>query len=83
MFSLHLTLQLIAEGSQGRTLECKAGLFALSVRVSIAVKRYNDHGNFLERKNIYLGGLKIQRFSLLSSWCGMVACRQTCCWRKS
>ena len=41
--------------------------FAL-VRVSTAVKRHHDYGNFVKGKHLTCDGLYIQSFSPLSSW---------------
>ena len=51
------------------------------LKVSISVKRYHDHGNSYKGKHL-IGDLHFQRFSPLSSWWNMVACRQTWCWSR-
>ena len=54
------------------------------VRVSMAVKRHCDHSNTLIMETFNCDDLlTVQRFSLLSPWWEMVACRQTWCWGTS
>jgi hypothetical protein len=45
---------------------CNVKLGVIVVRVSMAVKRYHDHGNF-HKGHLIGAGLQVQRFSPLST----------------
>ena len=53
----------------------------VQVRVSMAVNRHHDHDSSYKGNHLIGAHLQFWRFSPLSSWCDMVACRQTWCWR--
>ena len=53
------------------------------VRVSIAVKKHDDHGDSYKEDIKLRVSLTVQRFSPLSSWWEMALGRQTMCWRGS